>query len=598
MAALPYGSLDYDSARETTWDDVKNKPTYLLDWTTDQGDTNLDANNFPILPYAPNTLASNGTAGLTNYNFSESRKNKLSSIAAGAQVNVQTDWNATAGTPASIANKPTWIPSSNPGYLTSVPTSITDAIALNSDKKGIEPAQESAIVANTTKLASIASGAQVNVQTDWNATAGTPASIANKPTWIPSSDPGYMTSIPSEYLTETEGDNRYITQTYGDNHYVELTDTGADKITHLNGVSSDVQSQITSRPTTSTVQGWLSNYALISDVLTAAGGLITGALQFGSNVAVNATIPASGAITCQSVSTGTGAVTCGALNVSDTFAGAAHQCTITSTGAVLCSVLNSNSSVAGSSVVSSGPITGTNINATGNLTKTYNGAERFKVDAYGNTTIIGDLTKMYGTQERFKVNAYGNVIAFGSVTTTALLCILGNTTRVSTDAYGRLRLSYSGVGSNSHTGGAEIFFDPIYGHGYFSGYVHAVGTHLSSDDRLKFNEKDITNGLEVVRRLQPQTYDKSNVLDQEVDTRHEVGLIAQHVLLVPELSHTVHQGKEETRQDDRYNLDYNGSFVYGLAAIKELDTIVTTQAATIAALDAKVTSLLARFAEL
>ena len=107
--------------------------TYLVDWTQDQGDTNIDANNLPLLNYAPNTLASNGTAGLSNFNFNESRKNKLAAIADGAQVNVQTDWNA-SGTSAAILNKPTWIPSSDPSYLTSVPSSVTDAIALNTAK--------------------------------------------------------------------------------------------------------------------------------------------------------------------------------------------------------------------------------------------------------------------------------------------------------------------------------------------------------------------------------------------------------------------------------------------------------------------------------
>ena len=87
-------------------------PPLIIDWTQDQGDVNIDSNNIPLLNYAPNTLASNGSAGLTNYNFTEARKNKLASIEVDAQVNIQADWNATSGD-ALILNKPTWIPQSD-----------------------------------------------------------------------------------------------------------------------------------------------------------------------------------------------------------------------------------------------------------------------------------------------------------------------------------------------------------------------------------------------------------------------------------------------------------------------------------------------------
>ena len=137
-------------AATADWVNITNKPANLVDWTTDQGDTNIDANNIPLLNYAPNTLASNGTAGLSSYNFTEARKNKLASIEEDAQVNVQSDWNATSGD-ALILNKPTWIPQSDPNYLTAVPSAITDAIALNTAKVGISTAQADAIVANSAK---------------------------------------------------------------------------------------------------------------------------------------------------------------------------------------------------------------------------------------------------------------------------------------------------------------------------------------------------------------------------------------------------------------------------------------------------------------
>lgn len=110
MAALPYGSLDYDSVRDVYWEDIKNKPDLAIDWTVDQNDVNVNANNIPVLPYAPNQTASNGVAGLSEFNFTESRKNKLAAVDETAQPNVQSDWDAVTGD-AFIKHKPT-IPSS------------------------------------------------------------------------------------------------------------------------------------------------------------------------------------------------------------------------------------------------------------------------------------------------------------------------------------------------------------------------------------------------------------------------------------------------------------------------------------------------------
>lgn len=50
--------------------------------------------------------------GLSTNDYTTDEKNKLAGIAAGAQVNVQADWNATSGG-AVIKNKPTSLPASN-----------------------------------------------------------------------------------------------------------------------------------------------------------------------------------------------------------------------------------------------------------------------------------------------------------------------------------------------------------------------------------------------------------------------------------------------------------------------------------------------------
>lgn len=98
--------------------------------------------------------------------------------------------------------------------------------------------------------------------------------------------------------------------------------------------------------------------------------------------------------------------------------------------------------------------------------------------------------------------------------------------------------------------------------------------NIRSDDRLKHNEKNITNGLEIIRQLQPQTYQKtrnfkhpdfSGIVNEAFIL--EAGLIAQEVEQINDLSFSVNIGNETIP----YSLNYNNIFVFGLAAIKELD---------------------------
>jgi hypothetical protein len=105
----------------------------------------------------------------------------------------------------------------------------------------------------------------------------------------------------------------------------------------------------------------------------------------------------------------------------------------------------------------------------------------------------------------------------------------------------------------------------------------ATGVYTTSDDRYKHNEKIITNGLEIIRQLQPQTYDKTRTfkdIDYQgaVNEPHitEAGLIAQELYAINDISFAVTQGDNT----NPYYLRYNNIFIYGLAAIKELDNIV------------------------
>jgi len=100
-----------------------------------------------------------------------------------------------------------------------------------------------------------------------------------------------------------------------------------------------------------------------------------------------------------------------------------------------------------------------------------------------------------------------------------------------------------------------------------------------SDDRLKHNEKKIVNGLEIIRKLEPQKYQKtknfkhpdfSGIVNEAYII--ESGLIAQDVFKINDVSYTVTVGDDT----NPYYLNYNDLFVYTIAGLKELDTFVQT----------------------
>ncbi|MFM7984131.1 MAG: tail fiber domain-containing protein, partial [Candidatus Fonsibacter sp.] len=109
------------------------------------------------------------------------------------------------------------------------------------------------------------------------------------------------------------------------------------------------------------------------------------------------------------------------------------------------------------------------------------------------------------------------------------------------------------------------------------------GTFVSaSDKRLKFNEKHLTNALDIINKLEPveydQTYDLVNNYTQETPQSHQCGFIAQSVEKIDELKHAVvggqigDDGKESVRA-----LNYNAIFTYAVKAIQELSDIVKQQ---------------------
>jgi hypothetical protein len=126
------------------------------------------------------------------------------------------------------------------------------------------------------------------------------------------------------------------------------------------------------------------------------------------------------------------------------------------------------------------------------------------------------------------------------------------------------------------------------------GKFNATVVGASSDDRLKFNEVDIQNGLQMINQLSPKIYDKSKILNIEENTFKEAGVVAQEVLNT-DLSFCVSGGDTTdflgNLLENPYIVNYNDIFTYGLAATKELDAIVQTQQTGISTLQQENTDL-------
>ena len=146
--------------------------------------------------------------------------------------------------------------------------------------------------------------------------------------------------------------------------------------------------------------------------------------------------------------------------------------------------------------------------------------------------------------------------------------------------------------------------DTAYG-GYGTLYTNTFAAYTFaslSDNRLKHNEKKIKNGLDVIRRLEPQEYQKTGEMlapdyngDISGEWHYEAGFIAQEIKQIPEISYSVLGGDtiKESGEivPEPYSVNYNNIFTYGIASIKELDAIVSTQATLIKKLEERLYTL-------
>ena len=266
------GTLNSEGLASVSWDDVTGKPEFATVATS--GSYN-DLSSKPDIPTKTSDLnndsnfVADNSYVHTDNNYTSDEKTKLSNIASGAEVNVQSDWNETnSGSDAFIKNKPTIPPayvlptasdSTLGGIKVGTGLTIADGVLSTTGGGGSQDAvlyteqsltSEQQAQARTnigagtsslvidsshklsadlvqdgttnkaytateqSKLSGIESGAQVNVKPDWNASAGAAAEILNKPTipaaqvnsdWNSSSGVSQILNKPSLATVATSG---------------------------------------------------------------------------------------------------------------------------------------------------------------------------------------------------------------------------------------------------------------------------------------------------------------------------------------------------------------------------------------------------------
>ena len=181
-----------------------------------------------------------------------------------------------------------------------------------------------------------------------------------------------------------------------------------------------------------------------------------------------------------------------------------------------------------------------------------------------------------------------NAVQFYTITTTG-----GNNTRgpayifyTNRDSSNKVTIyknSRVRIGSSSNTADSTHYL-------YVHGSVSSSGTTLTSDDRLKHNEVNVTNALGIINKLNIKRYFKTqelygrnhhftlNHLGQPINDNGElaectteIGIIAQEIKSISELEPFISGEEVVNEEETPLGLDYNSIFSCGLAATQELD---------------------------
>ena len=124
--------------------------------------------------------------------------------------------------------------------------------------------------------------------------------------------------------------------------------------------------------------------------------------------------------------------------------------------------------------------------------------------------------------------------------------------------------------------------------------VHASSGQLTSDDRIKVNERPITGALTTLKKLVPLPYYKTVRFhtDNELpdDATYESGFVAQQIREIPELSHCVSgQEFDDDGNPTSLYMNYTNLIAFLTKGVQELSTKNDALEARIAALEKTLT---------
>tara|TARA_B110000977_G_C11082860_1_gene493505 strand:+ start:141 stop:3221 length:3081 start_codon:yes stop_codon:yes gene_type:complete len=183
----------------------------------------------------------------------------------------------------------------------------------------------------------------------------------------------------------------------------------------------------------------------------------------------------------------------------------------------------------------------------------------------GSSINNGNETALFGHKDMLDIS--NCAVAQRGGAETIINCKLGQSIRFKINDVEKMRLTADGsfgIGTNDPTEKLTVL-----------GNVIANGYLNISDDRIKFDKKNIENGLDIIKNLTPKLYNKSESIDSSLNIKKEAGFIAQEVLLINDLSFVI-KGVGENMTDKLYSLDYGSIFAFNVAATKELDNLVTS----------------------
>ena len=121
----------------------------------------------------------------------------------------------------------------------------------------------------------------------------------------------------------------------------------------------------------------------------------------------------------------------------------------------------------------------------------------------------------------------------------------------------------------------------------FSGMkVYSSAGLLTSDARLKTDVRPLTGAMDLLSKVRIVSYQKANKLGSSA-RREEIGVIAQEIQDIAELSHLVQQDENDGNTDPLRHTDYTSLHNLGLAAVQELMAEVAALKARVAALEAQ-----------